>query len=116
MKQAKPVTVVELLKNARKLLAKSGWTQNVSARDSENCAVSCIKDRAVSFCALGAVWRSASSSTELNDSRLLKAQYLLSTVTESSDITVWNDVEGRRKKDVLAAYDKAIKLAEKEGL
>lgn len=84
---------VKVLKNARKLIIEYGWVQGRSGN---------IK---YGFCAYGAMSASTKSSYLLD-----LARGIFEGVIKNSDNTIsWNDSPSRRKKAVIAAFDRAIK-------
>ena len=89
--------VVGCLKRAKGLLVKYGWIQGR------------FGDKEHGFCAIGAI-RNATESEEIED----EAFYALSVAcADGGNIAFWNDRERRRKAEVLAAFDRAIKKAQR---
>lgn len=94
---------VEKLKAARELVARpGGWTQEAFARDDEGQQTQSRSRDAVCWCAEGALKASRSGFAEFDF-----LQKLLGL-----PIAVWNDEPGRTQADVVAAFDRAIALAE----
>lgn len=86
--------VVDCLKRAKGLLVKYGWVQHRYGNEETG------------FCASAAIIY-ASKSGEVN----LESQLALLNVV-GGGIVPWNDHPGRRKRTVLAAFDRAIKKAQ----
>lgn len=104
-------TVLQVLKKARKLIETKGWTQVVEARDEDGNAIDYRDERAICFCALGALWRAADG---FESDLAVDARATLASCVHTDHIIDWNDRKRRTKEDVLAAFDRAIKKAEKE--
>jgi hypothetical protein len=105
-------TILQILKNARNLLKKKGWTQGANACNERGTEVGYTAENAATFCARGAVWH----VDEGNDEAATRALALLSSCTISNlGLISWNDSPGRTKEEVLALFDRAIEKAEKEG-
>lgn len=90
----KPSTV---LKKARKLIER-GWCRYTKSRRFR-------VDGPMHYCAIGAIEK-AGGNTEHRD--ILRQAI-------GSGIVRFNDSDGRKKADVLRAFDRAIKLAVSEG-
>jgi hypothetical protein len=101
--------VADKLREARALIER-GWTQLVSARDCDGNPVDCDQPNAVSFCAVGAVSRAYDCDYDAS----CPAHEIVSRVVGTVWVDQWNDVEERTQAEVLAAFDKAIALAESE--
>lgn len=101
----KPASVAETLRAARALITPRGaWTKGTFARDSRSVVVHARDAVAVRWCALGAL--------ERVDGRYeMEAQNVLSRAI-GEGIVGFNDAKRTKHKDILAAYDKAIALAE----
>ena len=96
--------VADKLREARALI-KRGWCQGVPARDAKGNHVDLYGDEACKWCAWGAVRRVTDSSIAL--------AFLNQSCGKYSHIVTFNEVRGRQKRQVLAAFDRAIELAEK---
>lgn len=94
------MTEVEKLKAARSLIEK-GWTQFAAARDVNGKPVPYYDPLATQFCALGACHR-----VDANDDYLYAALGLGCSVGDFNDRS--------SKTGVLALYDQAVALAERE--
>jgi len=109
MKEA--MTVVALLRAARRRIVK-GWTKGADARDRYDQRVNPSDVDAVKWCARGAI-------TGFSNDRLhQRAMKLLDDACPNDphdvvqmDIIEFNDSVAKRKSQVLAVYDKAIKAA-----
>lgn len=98
-----PSPVADILRKARQLIA-DGWCQRDSvAYDA--------RSKTFSYCALGAI----SAAGNLRTARNLAFVYLTSAISpQAVAIPHWNDHPRRTQEEVLAAFDKAIELAEEE--
>lgn len=95
---AKTNPTVKVLKDARKLLAKrGGWVQG--HYQSGKCG----------HCAMGALIAAAGKNLRARDTE----DSALRNAIACHYVVVWNDMPGRTKREVLAAFDKAIKFASK---
>lgn len=109
MKPFADQTTLKVLKKARSLLrAKKNWTQGTLARTKTGRPCTEDSKRAVCFCSAGALIK---ASVEVGDISWA-AHRIFASVIEDLSIPYWNDVSTRTHKEVLAAFDKAIKLAE----
>jgi hypothetical protein len=106
-----------MLMEARGLLLR-GWSQGAQARDAEGHIVPAWGREAASWSMLGALLSSWYTHNEAlhedfvghsMDARALgDAMAALGNSTGSADLDGWNDAEGRRLDDVVAAVDHAI--------
>lgn len=115
----KAKTVKEVLVAAQWMLKNVGWCQGDFAKSGNTIVwmgafttlknamdeVSC--DHIDAFCSIGAI-----NAVEANRELKKQAIELLGNATGDSSITQWNDNEKRTKKQVLAAFNKAIAGAE----
>ena len=98
---------------------EKGWTQRTYARTqfNEPCRVS--DDSATKFCALGAVTK---VSLDAPDSIWMQATlwWALEKAAEqlgaTPAIVIYNDGPFRTKEEVLALFDEALRVLEKEGI
>ena len=102
--------VADKLREARALIGR-GWTQGVFARDAGGRCVSPMSPDACCFCMMGAVERIA-SGTYSGDTLISCLEDALG-VHDAIGITSFNDDFKRTQPQVLAAFDKAIELAER---
>jgi hypothetical protein len=105
-----PVSALaDKLREARALIQK-GWTQHTCARNERGERVSPDSDEATCWCMAGAVLRTSDNCAD--EQLLMRA---LATVTGSREgyVADFNDKKGRTQAEVLAAFDKAIALAER---
>lgn len=86
----------EILKKARAHLVKYGWRQGDYGVEGGPC------------CAVGALSGGAPYNSEAHRLLMQAIKY------ENDSLSTWNDAPGRTKRQVLAAFTKAIRLAEKE--
>jgi hypothetical protein len=110
----------DILKIAKDKLINKGWTQGAYAR-SGLMSVAYDSKHADSFCPLGAIY-------SVIDYALLGTSYLQDRYATTDAISYlhratgydgtipnWNDQTERTKEQVIAAFDKAIELAESDG-
>jgi hypothetical protein len=98
--------VADKLREARALVER-GWTQNVFARTADGNATYVENAEAVCFCTIGALYH---VKAPFGRSYSLLERAIGRGAVGS--IAGWNDRACRKQRDVLAAYDKAIELAE----
>jgi hypothetical protein len=113
-----PATVSSVLRAAaQKIEPRRGWTRGWFARDAHRGGIFYANERAVCFCMLGAIKRSALEAVGPDGVFGLTnlAVDAVEAVIGHVDITVWNDDPKRRKRQVLAALRKAADLAEADG-
>lgn len=104
-----PHSVAEHLARARTVLAnREVWTQDAYARDVAGRIVESQSPAAVRFCCSGALY-----TTEHPLHGSVAARAIVSRVI-GHDLEVWNDAPGRKHKDVLDVFDRAITLAKSE--
>ena len=122
------MTAAELLRNARALLAdEAHWTRGAAARDRDGNKVGATDARACCWCALGAFERVAQDSAEPRGD--LVALDALDALEQAADAIVRNDMDNpflqggvvyindcypHGHADVLALYDDAVALCEKQ--
>jgi hypothetical protein len=102
-----------------KTYIEKGWTQRTYARDhfNEPCRVS--DDSASKFCALGAVTK---VSLDAPDSIWMQSTlgWALEKAAEQLGvfpaIATYNDGPFRTKEEILALFDEALRILEKEGV
>lgn len=100
--------VADKLREARALIER-GWTQGWFARTAAGNDCWYSAKEASCWCVTGALFRVAISVRE--ESRL--AGTFLAAIDTTDGIAGWNDVPDRTQAEVLAAFDRAIELAEK---
>lgn len=95
--------VADKLREARKFIER-GWTKNYQARDANGYDVDPNDPSAVCWCLYGA----------LNAVGAMTPEVLcpLQKATNERLLANWNDASERTQAEVLAAFDKAIELAE----
>lgn len=103
--------VIRVLKKARKLVSrKGGWTKGANARDAAGDECDSRQTCARSFCMGGAILH----STSLDSWPLVHdAREAIHNVVDSH-MEAYNDAKHRRQKQVIAAFDRAIKKLEQE--
>lgn len=88
------------------MLAKRDvWTQEAYARDAAGRIVDSQSPDAVRFCCSGAIYTTEHPLRGSVDARALVGQVI------GVDLEVWNDTPGRKHKEILDAFDRAIALA-----
>jgi hypothetical protein len=106
---AKNVKVMKLLQTARGLIVK-GWHQNALAEDKMGNEVPFNSDRAVSFCAVGAL-RRAEFNQDTKGVAAKARQVLRSALpkngTHGGSVICFNDY-AENKRQVLKLFDRAI--------
>jgi hypothetical protein len=107
--------IIDTLKRARELLTK-GWTKRVSARDDNRTPVSCLSEQACSWCALGAVEKSAKSAAlgECDHFEQFDETINALSTTLNGSVIAFNDAQDR-VEPVLELFDKTIARLENEG-
>lgn len=101
-------TVREFLKCAKTILVRKGWCQGKYAVTKSGAPTKTTSRDAAKFCMVGALRR---CDGEQLSSMYIDARRLLTDAIPSSGIATFNDTAGRKKKEVLAMFDKAIKMA-----
>lgn len=102
-----------VLKKAKALLETKGWTKGHLAEDKDGVPTHSLSTRATCFCAIGAIER-ACGREPFNALAVGPAIDALTDVLPSSyaEPADYNDAPRRTKAQVLALFDRAIKLAE----
>lgn len=104
------MTAPDILRAARALIAEpASWTQHTSARNRTGAPTHPRYAGAVCWCAIGAV-----VAVTPNRRKQLAALRLLGQPAATGEffLSVWNDSPERTHAEVLAAFDRAIVLAE----
>ena len=100
--------IAKVLRDARALLAKrGGWGQGNFAYNSLGFPEMIGSSHAVCFCSMGAIKKVAPTNDDAQNACLAVANTLA-----GRNIIDWNDQPGRRKAQVLAAFDNAIAACE----
>lgn len=115
----RPLTVLALLKAARALLAKKGvWTKHHYALNAKGEGVNEHSKTACQFCSIGGLNHVAGKrQNKVAFDNRITARHLLGQAVpqkvknEIRSVIGFNDAGDTTVKDVLAMYDKAIKLA-----
>lgn len=107
----------EILTKARELLSdEKRWTQGYYALNEYNAQREAEDTDAVCFCSLGALAKVAGRSTgACYDNNGPDVDYLVKAVGGLSPVNIVNFNDSHDHEEVLAAFDKAIKLAQSEG-
>lgn len=99
-----------ILESARALLASKGmWTQGAFARNRKGLSTSPHGKKACSFCMVGAI----DSVSYGERGNMAAIRLLRGVLPKGATIGVWNDAPGRTQGEVLSAFDRAIRKAEK---
>lgn len=96
-----------ILQNAR-LLLSTGWTQHAAARDEQGVPISANSPRAVVFCLVAAIQRSAETIPSFNRSDRPQLFLLLGFPAGEREAEQWNEDPTRTQEDVLARLDSAL--------
>jgi hypothetical protein len=90
------------------------WTKGENARDARGNDLPVLDRGAVCFCALGAIDRAVQTNCFELGIYHLAVEFLNSAIFEKkfADIPAWNDAPERTHAEVIAAFEKAIELAE----
>ena len=96
------VSAADKLREARKLIER-GWCQHHYAEDAAGNIAEVGDDAAVAWCAAGALWKAGTGIYEVG---------LMKRAIGGCATDAWNDAPGRTQAEVLAAFDRAIALAE----
>jgi hypothetical protein len=100
------LTGLDLLTQARALI-ETGWCRGSSARDAKGLVTPFGGEKAVSFCASGALVHLSYCMTKaFRDA----SAALHKAVGAFGSLAYWNDAPERTKEEVLAAYDRAIQM------
>jgi hypothetical protein len=101
-------TTVQVLRRAKALLKKKGWTRGAMARDVEGNPVIARSKKAAKFCAVGAIHAVAAAG----ERQRVKALDALDSAAGPHDHAVsYNDARRRTLAQVLTLFDKAIVAA-----
>jgi hypothetical protein len=98
--------LADKLREARALIER-GWTQGAFARHANGRVIGCESESASCFCMAGAIMRVTPSIYSFE--RFIEP---LCVVIGDRRLDHWNDAPERTQAEVLAAFDKAIELAE----
>jgi hypothetical protein len=102
----------QVLTAARNLIAKKGWCQGALARTIAGGTVPTDSPGAASWCMVGAIEHCSNDALPLSIET--NARRLIMSALDICSIPAWNDHPGRTKAEVLAAFDKAIKIAKQK--
>jgi hypothetical protein len=99
------MSIVKVLTDARAMVER-GWTQGWFARDAAGNKRYELDESAVCWCMAGAYMAVAPGLASWEEAE----DFLKRAIGEES-VPDWNDVDGRTQAEVLAAFDRAIELA-----
>lgn len=109
------MTTVDVLRKAKALLQEKGWIQGEFAKDAGGNMCSPFEQAAACFCAWGAIRRAAADGhAETGPSVDALVRAVEGDVPTALSLVDWNDAPGQQAAAVLAAFDRAIALAEQE--
>ena len=112
------VEIIEVLNGAIKVLEDNKWTRNFFARDSHSRECEFDSEKAVSFCAFGAMKKAAMLRGHTTQIAYRANNELFSVISDSAilkpigGVSNWNDCMVGRKRDVISAFRKTIKSLE----
>ena len=98
-------TVKGVLVRARDLLSVSGWCKGKLAADVAGFGLPSDSEDAVSFCAVGAIYR------EVHDQCASGLAVTLLDRLSGGDVVAFNNAPERTKEEVLDLFDRAIAAA-----
>ncbi len=105
-------STADILRKAKALIdAPEKWTKGAFCRSAAGKAVSTFSRDAVCFCAVGAIARLEVTGV-ITDVRASRAEEALRDAIHATAVSHWNDAPERTHAEVMAAFDKAIALAE----
>jgi hypothetical protein len=112
----KKQTAYQILKAARDLLRRNKWCQKELAVDAYGEMTDPTGKEAVAYCAIGAMLAVDGPDPEYNEPGhfLIRAIYQSAKDMRPSRIWNWNDSRTRTKRQVIAAFGRAMKIAQKE--
>lgn len=112
-RDAVPSAAVVVLRAARKLITpRKAWTQGYYAHGASGRRVDLDGPRAVCWCSQGAVWKAARDLHLPGGGSFAAEQCLIATLPAGENwIVGFNDNKKRKHSEVLAWFDRAIKLA-----
>ena len=106
-----PLSVADVLERAADLIEPEGaWTQKAIGRDADGNDVRRAEDldRAVCFCAAGAIWKVAGPE---NRFVVQQAFSILNDNGANEGVGPWNDARGRKQPEVVAKLRTAASQA-----
>jgi hypothetical protein len=105
-------TVSEILSAAADLIEPEGaWTKGQFSRDKEGFYSATSGRKAVCWCALGAIKRTAPDTEAA-----MAARDCLKSITSSVSVADWNDAPERTQAEVVAKLREAAERAREQGL
>jgi len=114
--------IANKLREARGLIER-GWCQGAFARRADGSAVrpiawDTLEPTYSAYCPRGAILAQLPWSLDPQFGELVelfeRANRLEASTPDKSAVVAWNDAPGRTQADALAAFDRAIALAEQE--
>lgn len=110
----KTKTATQVLKDAKKIVTK-GWCKNHYAVNKAGKGVYKYGRTVAKCCSEGAIFRAAglNAGTELTQAIEMLESVIPKARLGFANIPAWNDHKSRTKAQVLKAFTKAIKAAEK---
>lgn len=94
--------IIDRLAQAKSFIEEYGWCQGNYRNDLGQ------------FCVMGAVQTACADSYSTEDDVLevLRSSLLPNGVTTNTSLVAWNDMDTRRKRDVVRLFDRAIRNVE----
>lgn len=108
-------STIQVLKDAREILANNTWGQGVDARDAQGRMTDPHDPSATCFCSYGALVRACGPKNFTDEAYTTLQQEIVKDGYRDefgTMLTRWNDTVGRTRGEVLDLFDKAIATAE----
>ena len=99
----------EILRKAKELIETKGWCRRDYAVGLDGEAISWSAPEACRFCMAGSLYAAAKTN---HSPALSQAFDAIKQSNSIGDLVIFNDARGRRKPQILKAFDRAIALAE----
>lgn len=119
-----PSSAAYLLEAAARLLTPSDtWTREYYARDENGEDIPEFSERAVCWCATGAIWKVSGyvgnfgpdfDARAVHEAVRFLAKVVAGPRANYTSVVDWNDADGRKKQQVVTALRKAAVLASLE--
>jgi hypothetical protein len=107
--------VLKLLRDAKKKIGTpETWCKGYFAKDDEGYNVNSLHNKAVRWCSIGAINFCSYDGEDTVRACKYLAQSLYTVLDTYMGIQSFNDDENTTHKDVMQAFNRAIKLAQKE--
>jgi len=106
------MTPTDILVAARAKIAQ-GWTRRAFGRDKDGYAVNACDPDACAWCVMGALRVVIMGVTGPTGGAMEAARRRLERAAQCPDIMSWNDDYAKDQSEVLAAFDRAIKISKR---